>query len=196
MYSLENVIDMMRFVLKICSLSIYHNALKLYTMIRTCCKHKGRKIATMIDNTEKLKELEYKMDVVENTLNEIKSYIRERKAQYETIDHDEKYFLLPPKLRNKIDDIMENFDFERVHKVMDMLEWRWGSAKNGVPSVEELKKEAKRLLVSACVEKNHISTGGFKAVFEKSTGWGLDNDDDPYVGLEFILEEWEGGLDD
>lgn len=30
---MENVIDMMRFVLKICSLSIYHNALKLYTMV-------------------------------------------------------------------------------------------------------------------------------------------------------------------
>ena len=150
----------------------------------------------MIDNDEKLKELEYKMGVVENTLNEIKSYILERKASYETIDYDERYFLLPTKLRNKIDDIMENFDFERVHKVMDMLEWRWGSAKNGVPSVEELKKEAKRLLVTACSEKNHISTGGFKAVFEKSIGWGCDNDDDPYVGLEFILEEWEGVLDD
>lgn len=151
----------------------------------------------MIDSTEKLKELEYKMNVVENTLNEIKSYIRERKASYETIDHDEKYFLLPLKMRNKIDSIMENFDFERVHKVMDMLEWRWVSAKNGVPSVEELKKEAKRLLVSSCSEKTQISTGGFKAIYEESSRWDDDDDDkDPYVGLEFILEEWEGGLDD
>ena len=146
----------------------------------------------MIDNDAKLKELEYKMGVVENTLNEIKSYILERKASYETIDYDERYFLLPTKLRNKIDDIMENFDFERVHKVMDVIGWRWVFALNGIPSVEELKKTAKTLLVSACKEKTTVSTGGFKAIYEESSKWDDDDDKDPYVGLEFILEEWEG----
>lgn len=39
-----------------------------------------------------------------------------------------------------IQDILENFDFSKVHSVMTHLEWKWAFAKteSGVPSMGEL----------------------------------------------------------
>lgn len=93
---------------------------------------------------------------------------------------------------NKIEDIMDNFDFNKVHDVMKMLKWQWGlsTTNDKVPSVEELEDEARRLLVDACCEKTNISTGGFRAVYEGG------DDDDTYIGLEFIVEECEGFVDE
>ena len=85
----------------------------------------------------------------------------------------------------KIKSILNNFDFNTVKKVMEVLNWKWTRAKNGIPDMDEIKKLATSLLVDACLDKQNISTGGFRAVYE-------DNDGDPYVGLEFIVEECEG----
>lgn len=60
------------------------------------------------------------------------------------------------------------YDFERVHKVMETLNWTWASA-DGVPSVDELKEEAVDLLIRCFQqsEKNKkdclMATGGFEA---------------------------------
>lgn len=94
--------------------------------------------------------------------------------------------------RSKIANVMENFDFYKVHKVMELLQWVWitcgEDGKATVPSVAQMKAEAKRLLIEAVYEKTNIATGGFKAVYESD---GPD-DDDPYIGLEFIVEDCEG----
>ena len=92
----------------------------------------------------------------------------------------------------KIANIMDQFDFEKVHDVMNYLDWKWAMTKSGVPTVDELKNEAHRILVDACYEKTNIATGGFRAVYESS----CPADDDPYIGLEFIVEECEGFVDD
>lgn len=86
----------------------------------------------------------------------------------------------------KIKSILNNFDFHRVKKVMEVLNWEWASSKHGVPDMDEIRKLATRLLIDACIEEQNISTGGFKAVYEDI------GDGDPYVGLEFIVEECEG----
>lgn len=94
--------------------------------------------------------------------------------------------------RRKIASVMENFDFNKVHDVMSYLDWDWigcgEGEKCGVPSVEKIKEEARRLLIDAAYEKTTIATGGLKAVYERDG----EHDDDPYIGLEFIVEECEG----
>ena len=90
----------------------------------------------------------------------------------------------------KIKSILNHFDFHTVKKVMDVLNWKWASSKNGVPDIDEIRKLATRLLIDACVEKTNISTGGFRAVYDDN------GDGDPYVGLEFIVEECEGFAED
>ena len=60
------------------------------------------------------------------------------------------------------------YDFERVHKAMEALNWEWCSS-NGVPSVDELKEHAVNLLIGCFQqsEKNKedciMATGGFEA---------------------------------
>ena len=52
--------------------------------------------------------------------------------------------------RRKIANVMENFDFYKVHKVMELLQWVWiacgEDGNSAVPSVGQMKAEAKRLL--------------------------------------------------
>ena len=142
----------------------------------------------MTDNSKKLDELESKMHLLESALDEIKAALKEKheaepapKTSEDNLTEDEK---------QKIESIMNHFDFEKVHNIMKFLDWKWAFSKNGTPSVEELKKEAHRLLVDACEEKTTISTGGFKAIYEADGSW--DVDDDFYLGLEFIVEDCEG----
>lgn len=71
---------------------------------------------------------------------------------------------------NMITDIMEDFDFEKVRKVMLMLDWKWdiGNGEMTVPSVYRMTKKAEQLLRDAAKDygkKDHhtISSGGFTA---------------------------------
>ena len=84
-------------------------------------------------------------------------------------------------MEEKIGDILNNFDFERVHKAMIALEWNWylGIGDEGIPSVGALQKAARKLLSEAWTKKTTISSGGFSAVY-----------DDGDLILRFILEEW------
>jgi hypothetical protein len=152
----------------------------------------------MTDNSKKLDELESKMNILEATLNEIKAAIKERKENYPSEDCElpicRREALLPKGEIAKIHNIMKNFDFEKVHTIMKNLDWKWAFSSNGVPTVEEIKTEAHRLLVEACEEETYISTGGFRAVYEKEADRAESGD--PYIGLEFIVEECEGYEED
>lgn len=82
-------------------------------------------------------------------------------------------------------DIMEDFDFEKVRKVMMLLDWKWdiGNGEMTVPSIYRLTKTAERLLRDVAKyygEKDlyTISTGGFIATLDEDTLW-----------LSFRLEE-------
>jgi len=82
---------------------------------------------------------------------------------------------------SKIYDIMSNFDFEVVNKVMVFLDWKWGWGFEGrIPTIEELKETARRLLMDVCEPGvSHISTGGFSA--SKFMG---------KITLDFNVESW------
>lgn len=83
----------------------------------------------------------------------------------------------------RVDYILENFDFNKVHQVMRFLNWTWRG--EGVPTVEELKSTASYLLhccsiyLSQNPNENHYSTatGGFEVVYHEGR-----------IRLLFILE--------
>lgn len=139
------------------------------------------------------KDLEQRMTRIENAILELKDSLNSTKRNYtietrEVEDADDKPMTTEQK---KIESIMEDFDFNRVHDVMYYLDWQW--AQTGVPTVDEIKKEARRLLEEAVKEKTYIATGGLRACYDNG---GNPDDPDPYIGLEFILTDMEGFADD
>lgn len=95
-------------------------------------------------------------------------------------------------LEDLIAPTMNGFDFERVHKAMKELDWCWSPSielSSSVPTVDQMKATAKRLLISVVNSQEYFitGTGGFWA--EKSVG-NKDPLDDGLI-LRFILEESE-----
>ena len=83
-----------------------------------------------------------------------------------------------------IDYIMDSFDFNRVHKVMEFLEWQW--ADEGVPDEFSIKREARRCLRYAIENKSDISTGGLTVKY-----YPADEDGPEWIKLAFELESWD-----
>lgn len=77
----------------------------------------------------------------------------------------------------KVDEVLSEFDFQKVYRVMEFLDWKWKGKK---PSIYQLMKEAERLLYTVLNKENVSSagSGGFMA--------GIDNEQ---LYLNFILEE-------
>ena len=89
-----------------------------------------------------------------------------------------------------IDDIMDNFDFERVNRAMLLLDWKWVEHETGafeVPHISLLRKRARGLLKEAMESKQSfymIATGGFQA--DKTT-----EENKVYLSLSFVLTSWD-----
>ena len=141
----------------------------------------------------KINELETRINNFENILKDIRDELKSQNAgdKIQTVVRTKESKLTFTE-RMKIKDIMEHFDFKKMHDVMNFLDWKWVKAKYGTPTIDELKIEAKRLLIDACIERTCIATGGFRAVYEE----GTPGDTDPFIGLEFIIEECEGFMND
>lgn len=66
-----------------------------------------------------------------------------------------------------IDEIIENFDWERVHKTMEALNWTWHDSEGETPTLGALFRCASGLLHDAydgakMTEKSYsVATGGF-----------------------------------
>lgn len=115
------------------------------------------------------------------------------------LKHD--YLMLRPddtNLTKMVDEIMNEFDFEKVHQVMEFLGWTWykGNGLNAVPTIEEIKKTTKKHLIDAyeAAVRNKttyiIDTGGFEAK-------AYYNDDTNCIDelkLTFVLEYWRSEL--
>ena len=61
-----------------------------------------------------------------------------------------------------VEEILSNFNFEKVHRTMQYLDWQWAKL-GGVPKVDDLQKEARRLLESLENEPGVKGTGGLRA---------------------------------
>jgi hypothetical protein len=81
-----------------------------------------------------------------------------------------------------INDIMDNFDFSQVHNIMVYMDWKWALV--GIPEVDELRGEARRLLETAAnsTENDYfVATGGFV----------VNKHSQNYFSLQFVLVEWD-----
>jgi len=95
-----------------------------------------------------------------------------------------------------IDNIIDNFDFDRVMTTMDALHWRWRGSKD-TPTKQELIDSALERLRSAIEQvlspnnKEHkdigwiSASGGFQAQAWKTKKGNLAK-----LQLEFIVSEW------
>ena len=83
--------------------------------------------------------------------------------------------------RKSIDEIMDWFDFDKVHRAMRTLRWVWSSS-NGVPSLPEIRQFARELMTSSIEGNTSHSSGGFQVTYDQN---------DNYLRLEFIISSFE-----
>jgi len=88
--------------------------------------------------------------------------------------------------------IYRKFDFNKVQKVMQFLDWSWGF-ESKVPSIDTIKIEVDELFddlyftYNNTKDKEHyIKTGGFEVSY---TNYGEFN-----LNLKFVLENWNEKL--
>lgn len=86
---------------------------------------------------------------------------------------------------DRINAIMDRFDFERVHVAMKALDWKWHKTEAGpdlVPSTVDLRRTAREFLTYAAGadegKERYMSSGGFVAKQNR------DGD----LSLEFVVE--------
>ena len=86
--------------------------------------------------------------------------------------------------------ILDNFDFERVKKVVDCLDWHWVSCED-TPSTYELRTCARKLLEEVMYkgqkqeEDIEISKGGFIVSYFYN---------DNFLSLSFIVEDYDNSI--
>jgi hypothetical protein len=89
--------------------------------------------------------------------------------------------------RKMISEVLEWFDFERVHRIMDCEEWKWAMYDTGtteVPSIGKLMLTAQTLLIKVVSNPNLISvgTGGLRAYKT------INPDDESDYSLHLVFE--------
>lgn len=120
-------------------------------------------------------EPQYKDNLCRN-----KSCILYLKGDVLKINHNQN-----PLFSKQITEILEEFDFEKVHQVMTFLKWEWRDL--GVPSVDTIKSEVKsqieRCIKDAIANKTtmYTSTGGFSVYCDPQ---------EKLIQLKFELAEW------
>jgi hypothetical protein len=56
---------------------------------------------------------------------------------------------LPIKVRNKLEFKLDEFDANKVAKILEFLDWKWASAASGVAEPSEVRSLARELLYDA-----------------------------------------------
>ena len=117
------------------------------------------------------------------------------------IDQPQKRVYIDP-VNQMIDKILDEFNFAKVQNAMFALDWKWAGI--GVPTIDQLRNEAHRLLKGAAnsrlyefkdehwLEGIQNSTGGFEAV-----AW-CDENKTKIIRLElkFVLTSWDEEIKD
>lgn len=80
----------------------------------------------------------------------------------------------------QVEEVLDSFDFDRVHRVMESLTWTWANL-DRVPTRAELVAEARRLLMELEGRPGVHGSGGLRASYKE----------DGTLSLKFILcESW------
>ena len=99
-------------------------------------------------------------------------------------------------LRDEIENVLDWFDFERVCKVMEFLDWVWFDCDTptGVPGVPELRIRARKMIYDCInnmslikeINRNYsICGGGFYARTSQY------NEEKIYIELDFVVTSWD-----
>ena len=94
--------------------------------------------------------------------------------------------MLTDREQEAIDNIMDYFDFDKVLKTMIALDWKWVKEDHKsiddleIPSIERIRKTARKALIRAIEIKDYTSSGGFEAEYK-----------DGELFLKFVVEEWD-----
>lgn len=96
-----------------------------------------------------------------------------------------------------INEVLAHFDFEKVHRVMKALNWKWFDTAD-VPTIAELKESAEQRLYDAIKQaidpKNteHHNTGWISASGGfKATAWKKEDGTLAMIQLEFVVTDWD-----
>lgn len=103
---------------------------------------------------------------------------------------------------DKVDEILTEFDFKKVYRIMKMMGWCWANWEdeygnvhtNKIPSEYAIRKEALRLICRALEDGTFISSGGFDVDWSYDEGHLAREDDGSYItylSLKFVLERWD-----
>ena len=88
----------------------------------------------------------------------------------------------------EIEDILDEFDFDKVAKVMEALNWTWRFEPEP-PTRGELRRQARDLLQRVYkmpeLAETSTGTGGFEASRHMYVG-----DTKKYLAIKFIVSEW------
>lgn len=89
---------------------------------------------------------------------------------------------------DQIEDLLNEFDFDKVKKVMDCLEWKYHDSVNEGVSIGELRRMARRLLENVfkapAQSEYTTSCGGFEAARYMYPG-----DLQVYLDLKFVVAD-------
>ena len=84
------------------------------------------------------------------------------------------------RFEGQVQEVLASFDFDRVHRVMESLNWTWANL-DRTPSRRELLAEADRLLRELDGKPGVLGSGGLRASYKE----------DGTLSLKFILcESW------
>lgn len=64
-----------------------------------------------------------------------------------------------------INNCLNRFRWDRVHRVMTELDWGWARSDMQVPTVYQMIESARRLLETAWDERIAVESGGFRATY-------------------------------
>lgn len=87
-----------------------------------------------------------------------------------------------PKIQDIIDEVMDNFDFHKVHRVMKALNWRWVGATttSKIPDIPHIRREVRKLIKGVIEDEIDFAfVGGFE----------VTNDHQGAITVKFVAEE-------
>jgi len=84
--------------------------------------------------------------------------------------------------RKAVDNIMDWFDFDKVHKTMRALRWEWVGAEEKIPCQGEIREKARRMLTESIETQMSIGSGGLQVTYIPGEG---------FLKLEFVVSEWD-----
>ena len=94
-----------------------------------------------------------------------------------------------------INDVIEEFEFEKVHIAMTALDWKWIAPNSAitnqsmaVPTIARLKQSATQVLISS-IESGFAGSGGFVARYSNS-------EEPESFTLSFVVAEYDTWNDD